>query len=63
MTGNEGTKKLDTVVMKQIQTTTNRRHLHSMPSFGVDLDTPEPMIDLLRQMELAEARAARRHAN
>jgi hypothetical protein len=63
MTGSEGTKKIDTVVMKQIQTATNRRLLRSMPSFGVDQETPDAMVDLLRRMEMAEVRAARRHAD
>lgn len=57
MSSSEGTKRLDDVVVRQIQTKPNKRMLSRMPSFRVSQETPQAMLDLLRQMDMAEARA------
>ena len=57
MSVSEGTKQLDDLVVRQIQTKRNSRMLGRMPSFRVEQDTPDGMMDLLRQMERSESRA------
>ncbi len=45
---------MEELVLKQIQTAPNRRILSAMPSFKLDTDLPDDMMDLLRQIQAAE---------
>lgn len=56
------TSRVDDVLLRQIQTTPNRRMLKGMKTFRLESDTPTEMVDLLRRMEAAEARAMKRRA-
>jgi hypothetical protein len=50
---------MEGVVLRQIQTTPNRRILSGMPSFRVESGVPDAMADMLRLLERAEARRGR----